>query len=68
MSHFEIRTCSFSLLYEGGCCVCREPATVAVLTRDLTEHARCERHAVGDHIEARKPLVWAEEWAPKEAG
>lgn len=64
MSHFEIRTCSDSLLDPGACCVCREPATVAVLTRDFTEHTRCDRHAVGDHIEATKPLVYDPLWGP----
>lgn len=61
---FEIRTCSDSLLTPGQCCVCHEPATVAALTSDLTEHTRCERHGTGAHFLAVKPLVWDEAWGP----
>lgn len=63
MSELEIRTCSDSLLDPGKCCVCRKPATVAVLTADLTEHTRCQRHIAGV---ASKPLVWSPDWAPSE--
>lgn len=62
---FEITTCSDSLLRPGECCVCREPATVAALTADLTEHARCEKHGTGGHLLASKPLVWADAWGPR---
>lgn len=65
MSEFEIRTCSESLLAPGACCVCRDTATVAALTTDLVEHARCERHGTGDHLLATKPLVWADAWGPR---
>ena len=62
---FEIQSCSDSLLAPGECCVCRELATVAALTADLVEHARCEKHGTGDHFLAVKPLVWAAEWGPR---
>lgn len=65
MTAFDIRTCSDSLLQPGLCCVCREPAVVAALTADLTEHARCEKHGTGDHFLAMKPLQWAAEWGPR---
>ena len=39
--------------------------TVAALTSDLTEHARCERHGTGEHFLAIKPLRWAEAWGPR---
>lgn len=55
MNHeFEITTCSDSLLRPGECCVCHEPATVAALTGDLTEHARCERHGTGDFLAVKR--------------
>lgn len=66
MNEFEIRTCSDSLMEPGACCVCGQPATVAALTIDLTEHARCERHGTGDHFAATKPLRWDPAWGPKE--
>jgi hypothetical protein len=62
VSEFEIRTCAESLLQPGACCVCRQTATLACLTHDLTEHARCERHSTGEHIVATKPLVWNPIW------
>jgi hypothetical protein len=65
MNEFQIRTCSDSLLRPGECCVCHEPATVAALTADLVEHARCERHGSGYHFLATKPLVWSEAWGPR---
>ena len=63
----EIWTCSRSLLHPGDCCAseidgrpCRHPATLAVLTGDLTEHTRCAIHAA-DAI-ATKPLVMNPIW------
>lgn len=61
--HFEIRSCSDSLARPGECCVCRAQATMAVLTKDLVEHARCLRHCTGG-VEASKPLVWDPTWGP----
>lgn len=66
----EVRTCSRSLLQPGDCCAreidrrpCRHPATLAVLTDDLTEHTRCAIHAA-DAV-ATKPLRWSETWGPR---
>lgn len=59
MSDWEIRTCSDSLLNPGKCCVCNAHATVAVLTKDMTEHTRCQLHQTGI---ATKALKWDPMW------
>ena len=64
MNEFEIRTCSATLTTPGLCCVCLSPANFAVLTQDLTEHTRCDRHADGNLL-AVKPLVWDPVWGPR---
>lgn len=64
MSEFEIRTCSATLTTPGRCCVCLEPATLAILSQDLIEHTRCDRHPGGDPL-AVKPLVWDPVWGPR---
>ena len=67
----EIGTCSRSLLYPGDCCAremdgqpCRHPATLAVLTNDMIEHARCSIHAASEAVVAVKPLIFNPIWAP----
>ena len=64
MSTWDIKPCADSLLNPRECCVCRQPATMAVLTKDFVEHTRCLRHslALGLHT---KPLMIDPLWDPE---
>jgi len=64
MSTWDIKPCADSLLNPRECCVCREPATMAVLTKDFVEHTRCLRHCVGGVV-GTKPLVIDPLWDPE---
>lgn len=50
MTAWTFTACADTTADPGRCCVCRAPATKAVLTNDLREHHRCDRHVSGERV------------------